>query len=327
MLPNPFHQLQLAAERGPVVIFNINKLRSDAIVIVSSGDPVLVPLTTHPDLVPQFVRSLRSWQSGDSCDLTRSLHVFRQLWRGMVAPVVERLHDYPTGSRIWLCPIGKASMLPLHAAGNYVRGGTGLRKHFVPSYTPSLGALIRARRSTIPHPQAEDYVRSTAAINTCRHGAEELEAIQQLTPNVSILQPSEATGEAVLKEIQEHPWLYLSGCTIPISSLDLQPKDVPGVELTVLSVAYGTGTNMEQSLRFIARMMWAGFTNIIGPMWPGYDGLAIEVTTGFYKLMLDSKHSGTDTPIVLAQAFKETSAAEVTPDRFMAIVNFVHYGV
>jgi hypothetical protein len=53
----PFATLQTAASEGPVIIVNISKYRSDAIILLDTCTPVLIPL---PTALPEDIAHL-SW--------------------------------------------------------------------------------------------------------------------------------------------------------------------------------------------------------------------------------------------------------------------------
>ena len=65
----PFATLQAAAAEGPIIIINISRYRSDAIILQEVGDPVIVPLvktlpTILAELSSQFCESLRFKRQG-----------------------------------------------------------------------------------------------------------------------------------------------------------------------------------------------------------------------------------------------------------------------
>lgn len=82
-------------------------------------------------------------------DVKRDLGCFlRDLWDEVVSPIMEFLQTIiPARSRIWWCPTAEISFLPLHAAGPYRKCQWNLSHLYKSSYTPTLSALIRARRN------------------------------------------------------------------------------------------------------------------------------------------------------------------------------------
>lgn len=145
--PPSFEQLQKAARDGPVILLTVEWKRSDAIIVPAVGDPVLVPL---PEVSPRVVHHLANQLGQRPAERHADdvIFILREVWRIMVAPIVAQLLATPIelrrGSRIWWCPTGATSRLPLHAAGPYSQGQRNFSNNFVSSYTPTLGALIRA---------------------------------------------------------------------------------------------------------------------------------------------------------------------------------------
>ena len=120
----PFATLQKAAIEGPIIIINISRYRSDAIILQSVGDPVIVPLSESlpiilADLSSRFAKACAA-HGKDSERLI--LPILRSLWDNIAFPVRTQLFvlGVPDKSRIWWCPTSELCGLPLHAAGNYL---------------------------------------------------------------------------------------------------------------------------------------------------------------------------------------------------------------
>jgi hypothetical protein len=120
----PFPAPQIAAE-GPVIIVNLNKYHSDALILLKTG-PLLVVLLAdiHKDVSSMSSEFLlaRSSRDLDAKRFKFALQsVMRTLWKLVVCPVVEQLRAIGLAekSRIWWCPTSVLSGLPIHAAGPY----------------------------------------------------------------------------------------------------------------------------------------------------------------------------------------------------------------
>ncbi|KAH7917588.1 hypothetical protein BV22DRAFT_1026087, partial [Leucogyrophana mollusca] len=160
LLPPLYSDLQQAAIEGPVIVINASQYSCDAVIILRDGPPHHVSLSniTLEDVTQldsELVRVLKSHSNssvlGDENGRRNELiPLLRSLWRLVVHPIVHALENLqvPAGSRIWLCPTSKLTSLPLHAAGPYRKGELGLSDLYITSYTPTLSALIRARRHT-----------------------------------------------------------------------------------------------------------------------------------------------------------------------------------
>jgi hypothetical protein len=70
-----------------------------------------------------------------------------ELWDDVVSPVADILGGFARRhSRIWWRPTSVFNFLLLHAAGEYKKHGHFLSQLYISSYTPSLTALMKARR-------------------------------------------------------------------------------------------------------------------------------------------------------------------------------------
>ncbi|KAG8897657.1 hypothetical protein FRB99_008006 [Tulasnella sp. 403] len=210
--PTPFAELQKAAEQGPVILVNISKRRSDAIIVSSDGGPNLVRL---PDATPHDVQALvRQVSSKSDQELSSAL---RSTWDRIVGPVVEVLKDVlklRKKSRIWWCPTGATSKIPLHAAGPFKRGAANLPDMFISSYIPTLGTLIRARRSIQPTSSIPSLLvvaqPDTPGEITLDGVLDEVDCIKALAPNACILSHDRGTRDAVLGGIAQHQWVHFA---------------------------------------------------------------------------------------------------------------------
>ncbi|KIK42653.1 hypothetical protein CY34DRAFT_12255 [Suillus luteus UH-Slu-Lm8-n1] len=134
LLPPLFVDLQEAARDGPII-----------------QPPTSIQLPTNFDKLAKLVIALREAIGKDSNpkgNQTALIKVSRKSWDDIVRPVVENLAGFTRrGSRIWWCPTLLFNFLPLHAAGEYRANGESLSQQYISSYTTSLTALMRARRS------------------------------------------------------------------------------------------------------------------------------------------------------------------------------------
>lgn len=212
-----------------MVIININDRRSDAIIVLSRDNPVVVPLHSA---TPYTVRFLIESLGPHPCQLgpRKAIMILRDIWDIIMAPITAQLPSaigpLSTKPRIWLCPVGIASKLPLHAAGPYKRGAKNLAHLFTVSYTTSLGSLIRAQESTTAVPATETSDKRLLVIE--QPGApnesplpdvdRETEAIQHVAPHAVVLKSPQSTKEAVLKELRECNWLHFACQCCPTRS-------------------------------------------------------------------------------------------------------------
>jgi hypothetical protein len=156
----PFAELKAAADHGPVVVLNVSRLRSDALIL--SKDVPLGQIRLAADVharsravVEESVDLARA--DGDSrADTERAALMSRMLtgwlWSDVTRPVLDWLaqHGELAGEgddlpRLWWCPTGWLTFLPVHAAGSVTSPRDSVMGRVVSSYTPNLAQLIRAR--------------------------------------------------------------------------------------------------------------------------------------------------------------------------------------
>ncbi|KAG8808927.1 hypothetical protein FRC17_003698 [Serendipita sp. 399] len=132
---------------GPVVILNSSYLRCDAIILVSTNEPVLVPLeqTSKADLerlAAQVVTGVKELEEGSATgfqfDKAVMEPVLKELWERVISPVLKKLDEvaFGGGKHVGLVPTGAFTWLPLHAA-TAIRNGTSRKSSDDGEATPS----------------------------------------------------------------------------------------------------------------------------------------------------------------------------------------------
>lgn len=145
------------ASQGPVVIFNVSDLRSDAILVTQQGvvcQPL--PMLKVSDLRQKAIDMRKSLDWVKVSSYTKAMRVMKKvlewLWDVAVGPVLSRLGlDQPPKEnkwpRIWWVANGLLNTLPLHAAGYHEHGSTkNSMDCVISSYVPTLRSLDHARR-------------------------------------------------------------------------------------------------------------------------------------------------------------------------------------
>jgi tetratricopeptide (TPR) repeat protein len=166
LLPPRSADLLRAAARGAVVLVNVSDIRCDALLVTSAGvTAVRLPdlsLESARDRLAQFLIAVGTLMNrgtpADDLDSAEAAvrGVLSWLWTAIAAPVLAELRPAKPASedgpwdRIWWCPSGLLSFLPLHAAGDHEtcfdETPRTVLDRVISSYTPTLRALLHARR-------------------------------------------------------------------------------------------------------------------------------------------------------------------------------------
>ncbi|WP_051713725.1 CHAT domain-containing protein [Streptomyces sp. NRRL WC-3626] len=179
-LPPTEERLRDAARHGPVVIVNVSRFGSHALLL-TGGDVRSLPLTgltpeAVTDRATAFHQALSDVGDPDHPDPVAAQAVLHRtlewLWDTVAEPVLDDLGiiggsgDVPPPAgelpRVWWVPGGALSRLPLHAAGHHRDRADGttprtVMDRTVSSYTPTVRALHhalgRAEAPPVPEPR------------------------------------------------------------------------------------------------------------------------------------------------------------------------------
>jgi CHAT domain-containing protein len=345
----PFATLQAAAVDGPVILINISKYHSDAIILHINGPPLLVPL---PEVQPNYLTdlaeqlTLAQGRTGCSKDIPP---ILRALWNDIVSPIVDRLAEIgvPEKSRVWWCPTSKLSGLPLHAAGPYRPKQKNLPDIYTSSYTTTLSALIRARSNT-----SHQYVVPKLLVvgqpgEALPNVKVEIDDLQQLGDFVDVLVGAEANPDQVLYALQQHSWAHfachghLGDITQPfrasfelhggssLTLLELIQAKLPNAELAFLSACHsadGGSITPDETIHLAAALQFCGFRSVVGTLWAMDDEVGPMISKEFYKHMFrnpGNKADFRDSAEALNVAIRAMRKNGVPLERWIL---FVHIG-
>ncbi|KAF8436351.1 CHAT domain-containing protein [Boletus edulis BED1] len=318
LLPSLFSELQRAASGGPVIIVNASQYSCDALVVLLDRDPVHIPLQITLECVRDLSKEVNNLTvRATRADVTRELAAFlRKLWDLIVSPIVDVLLTmYPPQSRIWWCPTGEFSVLPLHAAGPYRHGEQNLSRLYISSYTPTLSALIRARRPTPSNSttQGKHFVvigqaKAAGKTELLSVGAE-LDVVRQRVDNLAAftrIDGEECCISRVAEELCKTEWVHLAchglpNRTHPFESafalhdghftieqiMRCEPENPQFAYLSACHTTVGDEDSPDEVIHLASAMQFAGFRSVIGTMWVVDDGETDKITSTFYKHMVD----------------------------------------
>lgn len=363
----PFATLQAAAGDGAVVVVNATDARSDAIV-VRAGSVEVVPLPwLTRTAARERVRALHDALADTGgpvaaarwADVRQTLGaLLRWLWDVVAAPVLAQLDAAEPGRtqphRVWWCPTGPLSLLPLHAAGRYGSAGrwAGQRRPTVPdrtvsSYTINLRALLRARQRSAPG--GTPAVLAVGMPQTPGHAplpavTAELDRIAAAVPGTRRLIGPAATPAAVLAELDRYAWLHLACHATArtdrpgdsalhltggdLTVLRLADRQVAGADLAYLSACHTAGGSpvlADEAVHLAAALQLVGYRHVIGTLWSVADTHAAAVADQVYATLTED---GRPQAEHAARALRAATAAlrEQYPDRPELWAAYVHFG-
>lgn len=319
--PYAYEEVVTAADRGPVVLFNLTDQRSDALVVRPTGTSVvpLPRLTPHSaaervvELSVALEQTGRALAAGDAPAVTqaqkRVTDVLRWLWDAAVEPVAADLGLGTSDNRprLWWIPSGPLWFLPLHAARPAT--GPGLLDLAVSSYTPSVQVLAQARERT---PAAAAPRLLTVAMDRTPGApplpgaAAEAELTRSLFPGGEQLLNEEATNEHVVTALPGHSWVHVS-CHSDANPIEptlllhdhnehpftarqlagLVSADAQLSFLASCSTAQASPLATEEATHLAAAFAAAGFRHVVGTLWPATDVASTALADQFYRYLLD----------------------------------------
>ncbi|KAG1774790.1 CHAT domain-containing protein [Suillus placidus] len=317
LLPPLFSDLQDAARDGPIIVLIASKSSCNAIIIPHKQPPTSIQLPTDwgklLKLVLRFREAVQK-QAGPKRTKPELIKALRELWCDVVRPVVDNLDGFACrGSRIWWCPTWLFSFLPLHAAGEYRQHGPSLSQLYVSSYTPSLTALMRARRSydrsLSVHFAAVGQNRPSSASSTLDCVEPELELVRSLLPppptvSFTKITSIDATKSGALCALRDNTWLHFA-ChgtqnfeepfrsaflmrDQPLSLLDITQMNLSRHEFAFLSAcetAVGDFHTPDEVVHLAAGLQFAGVKSVIGTLWRVDDSTVQRLVDAFYTYL------------------------------------------
>ncbi len=358
--PPSFDILHAAALRGPVIIINHCQWRCDILILLHNSSPSLIPTSddfyAHANKLQTQLLDARK-KGLESSIYDDALHsVLKELYELVGRPVIKRLNELkvPEQSRIWWCPTSVFCSLPLHAMGP-IPSDVGPPRYFldlyIPSYTPSLSALIESRK-----PGSQTFGKPSMLLvllpdESMQDAFEEMKAVQAVRTRVKTLIGATATPTAVLERLHDHRFTHIvcHGILEPgepfessfklfngkrLSLFDIVRSRLPNAEFAFLAACHTAELTNEspadEVLHLTAAMQYCGFRSVVGTMWAMADTDGRNLAENFYKSVFSGGGQGTHYYERTAEALRDAvvklrrkRGIGMTLERW---VNYVHYG-
>ncbi|MFI6409367.1 CHAT domain-containing protein [Streptomyces sp. NPDC050548] len=330
-----YADLRAAAADGPVVIVNISLLGCHALVVTDADVPLVIPLdeVDHPGLQQELDRLAqadarvasaradlyeartaeereRAGTAVVHAEIRRSRAVLRmldRLWEGIARPVLDALPELAGTEgglpRLWWCPTGLATYLPLHAAGARDGApGQSVSERVVPSYAPTLKSLIHARRPRTEDEQAvSELLLVTVPEPDLPEVEREAEVVTGRVPGTRRLHGADATVDAVARLLPRHRHLHAACHGVAreglrlyggayLSPLRLSRIPATSAEFAFLS-ACETATPdpevLDEAVHPAAVLYFGGFRQVVASLYPVQDATAALVADSVYAGMTE----------------------------------------
>ncbi|WP_320069072.1 CHAT domain-containing protein [Micromonospora sp. RTGN7] len=325
---------QLRPDEGHAVIVTVSAFGSYAVVLPATGSltAVALPELTPDDLLTEVLAYLHALDDIDAnaarqraCGQEQLARTLGWLWDTIAGPVLDHLGI--TGApvagqrppRLWWCPAGLLTLLPLHAAGHHDTASSAAHRTLPDrvraSTTPTLRALAHARRTGAERPRNLQglvvAMPHTPGGNADLFGAEtEAEIVEEYCPGgVAVLSGTAATREVVLAALAEAHWAHFAchGYTDlddpsssrllladhhdrPLTVVDVAGLRLDGGELAYLSACSTaqTGARLhDEVIHLASAFQLAGFRHVVGTLWPVGDRHAVDFAELVYAALAD----------------------------------------
>jgi tetratricopeptide (TPR) repeat protein len=330
-----------------VVVVNASRYRCDAL-LVTGETAKLVELPIEPEaLAAQAASYLDSLQGSGIFAEVDIVSTLEWLWDNVTAPILDAVHDLP--ERLWWCPTGLFSLLPLHAAGYHEkRDGRSVLDHVVSSYTPTLRSLVSAgteRRRAGDNRMLIVAMPETPGQPPLPNAARERDQLTRLfaTPRHTLAEGGDATHDSVLAHLRTHAWahfschadqqlddpsqggLLLHDRLLTVNELANSQYRGEFAFLSACKTAVGGVRVPDEALTLAAALQYTGWRHVIGTLWLVWDDAAANVASDVYNAIA---HQGELRPDRAAQALHAAvlRQRDATPDGPGRWAPFIHIG-
>lgn len=341
----------------------MSQYRCDGLIVTTGGVRV-IPLSglTGADVVQHatdFLIALESLHRKDPrYSEFQAAHntvtaTLRWLWEGIASQLLPALlaacaPGFPERPRVWWCPTGPLTFLPLHAAGVHDGGGDSVIDHVVSSYALTLRLLQRGReRPRRDAPGAAPVVVAlpeTPGHPPLPYAGLEAEVVMDRFPHARLFRGAEATADAVTGVLKGSPPLAHFAChgtqdvTDPSSGRlalydgSLGIADVAGMRLQEAELAFLSACEtsrggielVDEAITVAAAFQLAGYRHVVGTLWSISDEFAPDVARHVYQALTHGGTTDLDTGGTAAALDTAIRANRTMPP--LAWAPYIHLG-
>ncbi|MEV7887859.1 CHAT domain-containing protein [Streptomyces sp. NPDC002817] len=344
-------QLLPAGVRGPVVVVTVSEEGTGHALLLDGTDLTVCPLPglTHAEARERGELLFQAVAAAGRSGLARAFaeqsvgDLLEWLWSTVAEPVLDALDitgPPPPGQeppRLWWCPSGPLTFLPLHAAG-------AVPDRVVSSYTPSLTALLRARDRAVPVDREPLIVAVPETPGQAPlPGALREAELAHRTVGGTLLSGDAAHADAVRVALAGHSWVHFAchGVQDPeqpsegrlllpggtLSVRDMTRLRLPAAEFAYLSAcetALGGTRLPDEALHLAGSLQLAGFSQVIGTLWRADDDTSAEIAEGVYGELAAAGPGAPPAALALHRAVRRLRVR--CPERPLSWAAHVHSG-
>ncbi|KAJ7277686.1 CHAT domain-containing protein [Mycena rebaudengoi] len=362
--PRPYRDLCQASQHGPIVVLNSHHDHCDSIILLNpTSDPLHLALPSvsvdHLKAQKSLLRHLIRGRNVRSRELPQArLRMYQEgievgmdgylswVWTCIVQPIYVALNaNGITSGRLWWCPTGDFTGLPLHAADS--------ADTFIQSYTPTLGALLEAN-SKMPSTDPPQ-IGLVGVTHTGPRRDQELAGVEEEITTINSIarkqyQVQSLIGEntavdSVKQTLHDCAWIHLAchgeqnvmeppksclqlyGGTLDLETiLQMSLPNAEFVFLAACQTAKGDAALVNESFHLGGGFIAAGFQGAIATMWSMMDEDGPVVAETVYSHLLGSGHRprASDAAKALQLAVRRLRDSGVPYERW---VPFIHLGI
>ncbi|KAJ7839402.1 CHAT domain-containing protein, partial [Mycena leptocephala] len=359
--PKDIASLCKAAASGPIIILLASDSACSALIIKSSEDVQHVPLSGLKVQTVKHYADLPRALSGRTFNVNDFLEALLSILYlcDLSCCFVQKSED---PSRLWWCPTGPFSFIPIHAAGMYDTDGPDcVSDYVISSYTPTVAALLNPATHATTSFKMTAVIEPNAPNCSSLPGTEmELGKIKNRVPRKWLTSLRSTIGLEVVKNLQESSivhfachgiqdmenpldsGLMLSDGCLKVSQIMRRPdndntegsrKDMSLAFLSACETAKGDKITPDEAMHLAASLLFTGFRGVVATMWSMNDTDGPNIADTFYEYLFEDCDPNSIPPVLpdLTKAAEALhfAVAKLRMEPGMTFgrwVSFVHYG-